>query len=351
MNFLTPILIAIIVPIVLNVMKNAAENAKPTEKRVVRFHKAILILGIVIAVFWLAIALICYLSGGGLFNAMVFAAFSLLGLFCIVAYINCRGEYDEDGFSLRSFWGRTKRYKYTDITGIKTEQMDTWIYVGKRRFSVGAFDVGGGEFLKAIRKQYKKANDGKAIPRCTSDIYHGNVEGGSALFALLLIIGAFFAAMWIMLSIGMMNQNYEKDALQGSIIFTDMSTSKEGDINYYDAEGNNYRIEYYVTGMINKDDLPKANDTASDTVIYYGRMKPEYRDEYFKIYAISVNGNFILDFDTSERAYYEHNKWVIPVIGVLVILMFASIGLSIPVGRNPDKYPRLFKFFFKSRAR
>ena len=72
----------------------------------------------------------------------------------IVGFINCRISYDEDGFVSKNFLGIKRKFTYDQVTAIKENLRESYIYMGDRRVMVDQLAVGGDEFIKLVKKKY-----------------------------------------------------------------------------------------------------------------------------------------------------------------------------------------------------
>ena len=128
--------------------------------------------------------------------------FSLLGAGFIIAFINCRISYDEDGFVARNFFGAKRRFTYDQLTAIKENMREAYLYNGERKVLIDELSVGGRDFITYAKKRYRTIHNGQALPKIKKskrDIFNGNVEDAAGfIFAyilmsvLILAIAIFF---------------------------------------------------------------------------------------------------------------------------------------------------------------
>ena len=94
--------------------------------------------------------------------SVVLLFFSSLGATLIIAFANCRISYDEDGFVAKNFFGVKRKFTYDQVTAIKENMHEDYIYVGKRRVMIDEFSVGGKEFIAYVKKRYRTLHNGQA---------------------------------------------------------------------------------------------------------------------------------------------------------------------------------------------
>lgn len=148
---LTLLLIYIVVNGILGYLKQPkqAENGK------VHFPKFFIILGMITFVAFLIPTVITAFLDIPLLVPVIFLLFSLLGMSLIVAFINCRISYDQNGFVHKSFFGIKRQFTYDQVTAIKENAHEKYIYVGKKRLMVDELLIGGNDFIKFVKKEYR----------------------------------------------------------------------------------------------------------------------------------------------------------------------------------------------------
>lgn len=141
---------------------------------VVSLSNLLFVVGIVGILFFLGMIIAMAITlerEEALVAAAVLGAFSLVGVVLIVAWLNCKIFYDEDGFTVKSFWGTKKRYCYQDVTGIKgLEEVnnglprDICLYVGKKKVKIDGASVGREAFIAFVQEQYRLCHNGAELP-------------------------------------------------------------------------------------------------------------------------------------------------------------------------------------------
>lgn len=155
----TLIIIPMTVWFVLGYLRNPGEG----EKGKVALPVFFIIAGIVVVVLGIGAGIAAYLSGAkttGIFLSL----FSILGIILIIAFCNCRIQYGEDTFCAKNFFGAKNEYRYSDITAVKDNEHECYLYMGKRRIMIDEMSIGGREFLAYAAKRYHEIN-GTEIPQ------------------------------------------------------------------------------------------------------------------------------------------------------------------------------------------
>lgn len=78
---------------------------------------------------------------------------SAIGVAIMIAYINCRITYDEEGFVSKTFWGRKRAFTYEQVTAVKEDSHLKIIYLGEKRIMIDGFAIGGPEFIELVKKR------------------------------------------------------------------------------------------------------------------------------------------------------------------------------------------------------
>ncbi len=148
------------------------------------------VLGLICALPFVAAAVYTALTDQPIWISIGFLAFSLLGLTLVVAYINCRITYDEDGFTHKSFFGIKRRYRYEDIRCVKYGNHEDFIYIGRRLLMVDEYSIGAIDFFATANKQYK-SKFGTKIPEKPKgkQLFSPDVQTAGELICIWVCIG------------------------------------------------------------------------------------------------------------------------------------------------------------------
>ncbi len=350
--FLSAALSAIFVPLVIKACTSYAKNKKNIQNGKVYPALPLLIIGLIGSLPWIAAAILTAVFDQSIWFTVFFGAFSLLGLFLILVYINWRIYFDDHGFTVKSILGIKHRYSYHDVTATRETKDGTYIYMGKKRTSVGKLDIGGKSFVAVVRKQYQTIH-GQQIPaRSTlpNDIYKGNVEGGTVLFVMFCVIELILAILLIIIFLNCIHPNLEEGSQYTETSLTDFKILSDKDIRFYGEDGKLYVIEGYIAKHMDAKKLAALCDGDSNVCIYSHWTHPEDEPEQYKVYYLSGGGEELLTFDVSNAAFSKDQMIAFVVILLVTVAFGIFFIVSVIVGRNPDKHPKLFAFFFRHRA-
>lgn len=157
---LTFLLISILVRGILGYMR----QHQKAEKGKVYLPKFFALLGIIGSSLFLILAIISVLLAEALWVPCVFLALASLGASLIIGFINCRISHDDEGFVAKNFLGIKRKYTYDQVTAIKENSHESYIYLGKRRVMVDKLAIGGEAFIKVVKQKYRTMHDGKSLP-------------------------------------------------------------------------------------------------------------------------------------------------------------------------------------------
>ncbi len=106
-------------------------------------------------------AVFVFISGKAVWTSVGFLVLALWGVSIIVAFINCRIYYGDEGFVAKKFLGIKRMVSYSQVTAIRENSHEAYIYIGKTRIMVDGFAIGRQQFIKYVKKKYKANNNGQ----------------------------------------------------------------------------------------------------------------------------------------------------------------------------------------------
>lgn len=310
---------------------------------------SVFVLGVIAAALFTIVAAFLAFVSGEVAVSIVFLLFSLLGIILMVACINCRIKYNEDGFVSKSFFGVETHYTYDELTSIREGVNDTILYVGEKRVTVETMAVGSREFIAFAKKKYRTLKDGRPLPKSKKDkkdIFCGNVkdpEGFIVAFVLIgvLVVIACVVVPWFIF----FNPSDIDNTERQEVVFESMET-KESGFELVSADGGKYRILYVGEGF-EEEMIRSLCDGETKTVVYTNFIEPDDEDEYFEVRAVEHKEKRILDFEQTNR-WYTDNNWYFIFVPIVLLLLYAGLVVgTIVVGRNPKKYKKYVHLFFK----
>ena len=138
---------------------------RPAKSGTVCLPSLMKVLGAICAIPFLAAAGYTFLSGEAYWISAAFLLFACLGFILIIACVNCRIEYDDDGFLSRNFFGKESRYTYEQVTGIKESMGDIRLYMGDKKIVIDGAYSGRADFVNFVQAKYRAAHEGRSIPK------------------------------------------------------------------------------------------------------------------------------------------------------------------------------------------
>ena len=349
MKYLIRALGFLIVPIIVNAVLKYISTPKKSEKGKVYLPKFYALLGIIASAVFLIPTLITAFTNESVWLSLGFLAFSLLGAVLIIAFINCRVEYDENGFTHRNFLGIKRTFTYDDVTHIREDMHEDCIFAGKHKIMIDGFAVGGAEFIGFVRKQYRKRHDGLPLPiikKAKHDIFGGNVYDAGGFVFVYILLSVIILIFGIIIAYNIwLNPSTAKNTVEQTVIFEE-AVPEDDKLVMTSSQGEVYKIFYY-------DDLSDAErienlcDGISEVTVYSQHVTPEKAPDYMSLKAIKSGEDYILTFDETNRINTKNQTPIIIIPIVFALLWGLFVFLSIKVGRNPKKYKRFVKLFFK----
>ena len=306
------------------------------------------VLGVIGTAVFLIPAVIATFSDEPLWLSIILLLFSLFCSSLIIAYINCRITYDDQGFVAKSFFGIKRAFTYDQITGIKENKHETFLYMGKRKVMVDAFGLGGKAFLSLAKKKYRTMHDGKNIPNALKgwDIFNGNVESPVGFIVIYLLITVVLVAVLVpTIVFGFCLPHTEDNTTAHSVCFEEGYISN-GDI-VLQADGRLYKI-LFVDSHTPADAIWAICDGETVVTAYCTDANAAEEDGFFRVHAIVDNNTCVLSFEETERLHRENYTLGVVVIGGLLLVWIFFAVCTVMIGRNPQKFSkRVRRIFFK----
>ncbi len=340
----------LLIPIAAKVLLERCLASYKTQENRVSYPLYVLIIGIVCTIFF--ITLISVMAVGEQFSwfaAIGFFVFILLGVSLIVAYCRCCIQFDEASFTTTGFFGKTRTYTYSDITGIRIDATAYTLYCGERRVEVATIASGSKEFLAMAQTRYKRLHGGAGIPKVTQkkDLFNGHIRNPWE-FVIMYALVFLLTLIMIVLLIILVNRTYDETN----------TTLKECCFVHYETDGKEYvfvsdKQELFKIDFALEDEfasrLCALSDGKTPLSVYVREVTPENEKPYYGIEQIQTEDTIVLSFEQSrDFGWRSDGRWTALFIGGIIVLCWLMIAFSIIIGRNPSKYPRkIVRLFFK----
>ncbi len=347
MRYLVTALSLLVISVtVIGIIKLCFFTVKPN-KGEVRLPMFLGIIGDVVSGIFVSFALFANSDEAPLWVVFILLLFSLLGLVLVIAQLNCRIVYDDNSFTHTSFFGIKRKYSYEQVTAIKEDLHDDYVYIGKRKIMVDWLAYNGHWFVATVKKKYRTIHNGKAIPKVESkgDIFKGHVmEAGGFVF-----VYAMLAALSVGFVIFMSVQVYSPESEDTTVCYTTAFSSCEFIEDAWvltSADREVYKISFYGENF-NIDRINELCDGVT-TVDVYCLDGDSDDSSYYPVRALFCGDEVVFGFDESNRAFQKSSLPVLIVFSLIALLVLAFIVMSIIVGRNPQKFsPKVVGIFFR----
>lgn len=278
--------------------------------------------------------------------------FSLIGAVMMIAFVNCRIFYDDEGFVVKNFWGIRKRFAYNQVSSISKNMESICLYVEKRKVNINEFMVGGEEFTEFVRKKYRILHNGKASIKVNrkKDIFNDNVLCPKE--TIFVIITFFLVIVIMMIAVvweGFVEQSDINNTIGQSAVFESCNMSEKGkECVLKSTDGKIYIIEH-TDKQFNQKGIASICNGIKSVTTYSEQINSRKRGVYYSVKAIVYNGDYVLTFEETNRL--QHQKaWINLIWVVGFMLLWLSIStMRIIVGRNPHRFSETFVrlFFWK----
>ena len=349
MSYIIRGLTFLLIPIIVSGVLGFLRQPKQAEDGKVYLPKFLAILGTIVSAFFLIPAIITAFSDEPLWVPILFLLLSSLGATLIIAFVNCRITYDQDGFIHKSFFGIKRRFTYEQVTEIKENMHEKFLYVGKRRLMVDDFSIGGDDFIKLVKKKYRTMHDGKSLPKIYKtkhDIFNGNVQdAGSFLFACILVgviaVGFLIFAVYYTYAPSTPNNTIEQ-----TISFVSYEKNEE-EIILTSSDNQIFKI-HFIDEQFKAKDIQTLCDGKTVVTTYSTEVTPKYEESYYSLKAVKYNDDYFLSFDETNRLHRQEYTLLVIIATVMCLAWGALFAFSIIIGRNPKRFSkRVIRLFFK----
>ena len=340
----------LLIPILVNGILGFMRQPQKAEKGKVYLHKFLAILGTIGSAIFLIPAIITVFLDGPLWVPIIFLALASLGASLIIGFINCRISYDEDGFVAKNFLGIKRKFTYDQVTAIKENLHESYIYMGERRVMVDELAIGGDEFIKLVKKKYRTMHDGQSLPKIHKakyDLFNGNVkDAGGALFAYILVAVLLVGFVIFVVVFTYFSPRTTSNTIEQSVSFISCNANQE-EVVLTSADKQIYVIRF-IDEQFNSRDIQAICDGKTVVTAYSTEVTPDYADDYYSVKAIIHNGRYLLSFEETNR-FHSQEYWPLIILALGMLLFWGIyIAGSIIVGRNPQKFSKKFvRLFFK----
>ncbi len=349
MEHIIRILTFALIPIIVNGVFVFLRQPKAAEKGKVHLPKFFAIIGAITSSIFLVPAIITAFSDEDVWVPIGFLAFSLLGATLLVAFMNCRISYDDNGFVAKTFFGIKRKVSYNQVTAIKENMHETYIYIGKRRVMVDEFSIGGKDFINLVRKKYRTLHNGQSIPKITktkNDIFNGHVKDVTGFCVAYGLVSILLVGFIVFLVCDICIPKNVNNTVEQTVTFISCDV-KEDEVILTSVDDNIYKIQY-AAEQINIQELKSICNGESKVTTYSKEVTPDDEEDFYSIKAIKYNGSYLLSFEEENKLYRQEGLPIIGLFLFMLLIWVAFIVASVIVGRNPKKFSkRVVRLFFK----
>ena len=293
-------------------------------------------------------AIITILSGEPLWVPILFFLFSLVGLSFVIGFINCRISYDDNGFTVKNFFGVKRCFSYDQITATRENVHDIRIYIGKKKVLVDLFSVGGIDFITFAHKKYRTLFRGHAIPKIEkdkNDIFNGNVLDTTGFLIAYIAVSIAILAFAVLLIFHIFTPASVENTIEEQVVFT--SFVYEEDLTLVSSDGIFYRTDLW-NGSHDPSEITSLCDDKTEVTVYFVEATDKNDNSYNRIKALYHKNDPLITFEETNKLWVRTQGPILLIPIIAGILWAGYIAASIVVGRNPQKYGhKVVRLFFK----
>ena len=330
-------------------MKRREERPTPSEG-IVAHSKLVLIVGIVCTAFFGFCAVASFMTEAFGLVPVTFLAFAALGVALIVSYVNQKITYNPDGFVVTGFFGKKQSYSYRDVTGFFDDGKNLKLYIGKKKITLDESFVGKRDFISFVQKQYRKYNNGEALPQNQAgsrDLFNGKIaDSGGMIFAYIMMLALCLAGVILVL---VTMKPYSAEVLEYKNLRFDYCAIDDKALQLY-VQGDDmpYEVPEYLKTMAKSEELISVYRNGESFYVGY-KAYPDADDPYYRAVTIEgSDGTVYLSLDESNEYQKKNKAQIMMLFGGFLLFWLVYVIASIYVGRNAENFSlRFLSLFFK----
>ena len=324
------------------------EQHRPGEHGKVSMPKYAAILGAICFVIFLIFTVIVFCTELSPWMTLLPIGLALVSALFIPLYINYRITYDNNGFTFRNLFRITHTFAYEDVTAIRENYYESFLYMGKHRISVDRYAVGGQEFLILVKQRYSMLHPGQTLPKVPPskfDPFKGHISDvGAVLFGIA--VGTIFVGLALF---GLLNSLFATSSpdntVKQSVCFKSWYAA-ENEFGMYSTDNQLYVIRHYGEPFNEAAMKTICNGIATVTT-YSKEINAKVREDHYVLKAVELGGTYLLSFKEADDLNRSEFWPAIFFVALLALGWIGFIAGVFIVGRNPKKYSqRTVRFFF-----
>lgn len=311
-----------------------------------------LVVGIISFVFLNFFAVGAFLSGEkGV--ALFFSVFSLLGLWLVILWKNERIFYGEEEIIRKNFWGKKKRFSFSDFvgyTGVVGKTDIKYITADGNKLAIDRRATEAAEIHKLIKTKYEGLHN-EPLPKLEpkKDIFNNNLRNPDeyiCIFAILLLAPIGFLGILLLFGEGPINESN----CESISVTVEKYEIDENDLYFYTHGYEDYFVVYdyekYASDIESFEGLYKSDNSFEVWCKYH---KPLYgRPAYYDVCSITFDKKELLAFESANERLEKQAMWIYLFLAVSFVLFLVMIVLHIVVARNPERFnPKFVRLIFK----
>ena len=339
----------LLIPIIVNGVLGYLRQPEQAEDGQVYLPKFVAILGSIISAIFFIPSVITAFSDEPLWVPILFLLLSSLGATFIIAFVNRRISYDQEGFVYKSFFGIKRKFTYEQVTAIKENMYEKFLYVGKRRLMVDELSIGGDDFIKLVKKKYRTMHDGKSLPKIDKtkpDIFNGNVQDVGGFLFTYISVGVMVVGFLIFVVYSAYAPSTPNNTIEESTSFVAFEESEE-EIVLTSSDHRIYKI-CFIDEQFQAKDILTLCDGKTVVTTYSTEVNSKYEDSYYALKAVKCNDDYVLSFDETNRLHRQENTLIVIIAVVMCLVWGGVVMISIIIGRHPQRFSkRVIGLFFK----
>lgn len=303
---------------------------------------------LVCVAFFSACAYFSHKQKASLLVSAAFLFFVAAGFVGIWVWGCTRIRYDQTGFSAWTTFGTCC---YADITGLRRVGHDMILFAGQRRILLDKEAIGRAEFLSTARQQYQNAHNGADIPEIPPsriDPFRGHVSTPGLILAIYAMF--FCVLLNIFLSDCLATPKTAAELTYNTLVVERYAFQDDDLLLYVDGDRIPYRIRYYDDALPDPDSFLDACDRGDAFIVGYARYYGSHGPASANVYELrGADGAVYLTLNQGNAPYLNAQRIHRLFSGAVCVLWLGYVALAICVGRDPIRWKKFVRFFFRDR--
>ena len=324
------------------------QRRKVNDTRAVYLPEYMFWLGIVTGGMFLGFGWFASVQDGNIGLTICFGFFALLGMSLLAGWRNSYIVYDNTGFTQRTLIGKQNSFKYAEVTGWaynRNNSTEISLYINEKKISLNTKSENAENFLSVVNNGYKVTHGNKDIPEISalkkdSGGFRAHVYNPLEYAVVFCMMFVFVSGVGIWLIVDCIKPIDENSGEQYNLSFIACEVQDENLTLTTTQMEEPFIVNGYENYLNNFEKLVENCDGNTEFSVYAKRFDPDDREPYYRVYALSADGEFYRTFEHSTEYRRDDLPLTVAIFGGFLAVMLLVSAFIYIVGSNPQRFPK-----------